>query len=118
MFKNILEKWNSFWCHNAPLNYQANLFFESVEIYGRKKVNHIKFNGNHKGEEIMIQGNISIEKKDFNNKRKYSDVETERFSLAHNLVNIYEGKTISFMEPKIDNELFIHFAYDNNGEIQ
>ena len=32
-------------------------------------------------------------------------------------MNIYEGKTISFVEPKIDNELFIPFAYDNKGEI-
>ena len=65
MLKTFLKNGTAFWCDNAPLNYQANLFFESVEIYGRKKVNHIKFNGNHKGEEIMIQGNISIEKKSF-----------------------------------------------------
>ena len=86
-----------FWCDNEPLNYQANLFLETVEFPGGKNVNHIKFEGNHKGEQIMIPGNINIEKKGvFNNKRKFSDGKTERFSLAHNLVNIYEGKTISY----------------------
>ncbi len=94
-----------FWCDNEPLNYQANLFLETVEFPGGKNVNHIKFEGNHKGEQIMIPGNINIEKKRvFNNKRKFSDGKTERFSLAHNLVNIYEGKTISYVDPKIDME--------------
>lgn len=43
-----------FWCDNEPLNYQANLFLETVEFPGGKNVNHIKFEGNHKGEQIMI----------------------------------------------------------------
>ena len=54
-----------FWCDNEPLNYQANLFLETVEFPGGKNVNHIKFEGNHKGEQIMIPGNINIEKKKF-----------------------------------------------------
>jgi hypothetical protein len=32
-------------------------------------------------------------------------------------VNIYEGKTISFVDPKIDIEPFIPFAYDDEGGI-
>ena len=107
-----------FWCDNEPLNYQANLFLETVEFPGGKNVNHIKFEGNHKGEQIIIPGNINIEKKRvFNNKRKFSDGKTERFYLAHNLVNIYEGKTISYVDPKIDIEPFIPFAYDDEGGI-
>ena len=35
--KTFWKNGTAFWCDNAPLNYQANLFFESVEIYGRKK---------------------------------------------------------------------------------
>jgi hypothetical protein len=62
----------------------------------------------------MIPGNINIEKKGvFNNKRKFSDGKTERFSLDHNLVNIYEGKTISYVDPEIDIAPFIPFAYDD-----
>ena len=32
-------------------------------------------------------------------------------------MNIYEGKTISFVAPKIDKDLFISFAYDDEEGI-
>ena len=32
-------------------------------------------------------------------------------------MNIYEGKTISYVDPKIDIEPFIPFAYDDEGGI-
>ena len=34
--KTFLKNGTAFWCDNAPLNYQANLFFESVEFMKEK----------------------------------------------------------------------------------
>ena len=62
----------------------------------------------------MVQGNI---KGIFNNKRIIQDEIHIRYSLAHNLVIIAEGTTVSYSN---DNNIspFIPFSYDNDEEYQ
>ena len=61
----------------------------------------------------MVQGNI---KGIFNNKRIIQDEIHIRYSLAHNLVIIAEGTTVSYSN---DNNIspFLPFSYDNDGGI-
>ena len=102
------------WCDNEPLTYEANLFLEKVEFPGDVTKTKVRFKSNHKGKKTMHQGDIKVIKKGvFNNKRKFLG-KYERLSLAHGLVKMYMGDTISFVEVE-DIEPFIPFGYDDEG---
>lgn len=90
-----------FWCDNQPLVYETNLFLKKVEFPGDYSECNVRFFGNHKGGQIMKQGNIEeIQSGIFNNKRRFNNGEYERYSLGHNLLEIYEGYTVSYAKIK------------------
>ena len=90
-----------FWCDNQPLVYEANLFLKNAKFPGDYPDCNIRFVGDHKGGKIMRQGNINNSQCGiFNNKRRFKIGEYERYSLGHNLLQIYEGYTISYAKIK------------------
>lgn len=127
-----------FWCDNQPLVYEAYLFLKKVEFPGDYPECNVRFVGDYKGGQIMGQGNIENSQCGiFNNKRRFSNGTYERYSLGHNLLQIYEGYTILYAKikkPGVDlkeekndideNDLeeptegrlfpFIPFAYDHD----
>ncbi len=101
---------------NDPHNFQVNLFLEKVVFNGDKKVD-FKIKGNHPGRKILIaddSGELK-NKKSFNSKiQEVNNV--ERKSLANNLVQIFEGATVAFVQGgSIDP--FIPFSRDSDGGI-
>ena len=139
----IIKFWKNggallFWCDNYPFVYEANLFLKKAEFPGEYPKSNIRFVGNHIGQKIMKDGNINKKCGVFNNKRHFSNGKIQRFSLGHNLKNIFEGTTVSYAKvKKEDKELneekndlkeqdlgnptneellpFIPFAYDHEG---
>ena len=104
------------WCDNEPLTYEANLFLEKVEFPGEVTKTSVRFSGNHRGMQTMIQGNIKEKQISvFNNQRKFVFGKYERFSLGHNLVKMYMGYTVSYIEKSVDIKPFIPFGYDEEG---
>ena len=90
-----------FWCDNEPLVYEANLFLKKAEFPGEYNESNIRFVGFHKGQNVMIPGDIEINQVGiFNNKRRFNNGAYERYSLGHNLLKIYEGYTISYAKIK------------------
>ena len=71
----------------------------------------------------MKPGDISKEIKGesefgiFNNKRLFNDRREEMFSLAHNLVKIAEGTTVSYVEEPDKYKPFNIFGYEHEGGI-
>ena len=90
-----------FWCDNQPLVYEAYLFLKKVEFPGDYPECNVRFVGDHKWGQIMGQGNIENSQCGiFNNKRRFSNGTYERYSLGHNLLQIYEGYTILYAKIK------------------
>ena len=91
-----------FWCDNEPLTYEANLFLQKAEFPDYSKSN-IRFVRNHYGQKIMKGGNIRKKKCGiFNDKRQFEEGKIKRYSLGHNLKQIFEGTTVSFAKIKND----------------
>ena len=110
-----------FWNDNEPFTTECNLFLELAEFPGEISKTKVRFGGNHEGKKIMKPGNINIGISDnsefgkFNNKRKFNDGKYPMFSLAHNLIKINEGTTISYVQD-IDNIApFTIFGYEHQG---
>ena len=112
-----------FWNDNEPFTYECNLFLENVEFPGETRKTQVRFGGNHEGKRVMKPGDISkkfegeSEFGTFNKKRKFSDGKYEMFSLAHNLVKIAEGTTVSYVIDPDKYKPFNIFGYDHQGGI-
>ena len=110
-----------FWNDNEPMTYECNLFLESAEFPGDISKTKVRFSGNNNGKSYMYPGDIStgIEKGSKNgkfiNKRRFSDGKNEIFSLAHNLIRIAEGTTISYAKDPENISPFQTFGYEHQG---
>jgi hypothetical protein len=70
------------------------------------------------GKQYLKPGNLRSEKiQVFNNQRSFDFKLYNRPSLAHNLVAIYEGVTISNAKDPLNIDPFIPFSYDSKGGI-
>ena len=97
----LIQFWNNggsvvMFAEGDPLTFQANLFLERIVFPGNKKTN-LRVGGNHAGKKLL-KGDISgkLERPGMFNKSPLAFRTFQRASLAHNLVEIYEGETISF----------------------
>ena len=110
-----------FWNDNYPLTYECNLFLDSAEFPGDVSKTKVKFVGNNDGKSFMFPGDIStgIQKGSKNgkfiNKRRFSDGKNEIFSLAHNLIRIAEGTTVSYAQDPENIAPFQTFGYEHQG---
>ena len=112
-----------FWNDNEPFTYECNLFLEKVEFPGEISKTKVRFGGNHSGKSIMVPGDINkIISEDtkfgkFTNKRIFNDGKYQMFSLAHNLIRISEGTTISYILEPNNVAPFKIFGYEHEGGI-
>ena len=109
-FINILiEFWNNggalvFMAEGEPLNFQVNLFLEKVEFSKNQKLK-FRIHGNYIGNNYLKQDKEGkMDKAGIFNKSNhkiiYKGKEIQRQSLSHNLGQIYEGYTISYVVDK------------------
>ena len=112
-----------FWNDNEPFTTECNLFLEQAEFPGEISKTKVRFGGNHDGKKMMKPGDISFGIGDenefgkFNNKRLFNDGKYPMFSLAHNLIKINEGNTISYVQDKDNISPFNIFGYEHQGGI-
>ena len=110
-----------FWNDNHPLTHECNLFLKYAEFPGDVSKTDVRFSGNNDGKSYMYPGDISkgSEKGSKNgifiNKRRFSDGKNEIFSLAHNLIRIAEGTTVSYVDNSINIAPFQTFGYEHQG---
>ena len=103
------------------MTHECNLFLESAEFPGEVSTTKVRFSGNNDGKSYMYPGDISkgSEKGSKNgifiNKRRFSDGKNEIFSLAHNLIRIAEGTTVSYVDNSINIAPFQTFGYEHQG---
>ena len=105
-----------FLAEGTPLCFQVNTFLENCDFPGIGKVN-FRIGGDFIGEKIIKgdkSGNLNSNGV-FNRKLRFSSVTgtdqppIQRSSISHNLFEMYEGSTISYVTPK-DN-----FDYNNKN---
>ena len=105
-----------FLAEGTPLCFQVNTFLENCDFPGLGKVN-FRIGGDFIGEKIIKgdnSGNLNSNGL-FNRKLRFSSVTgtdqppIQRSSISHNLFEMYEGSTISYVTPK-DN-----FDYNNKN---
>ncbi|OHT04875.1 hypothetical protein TRFO_27550 [Tritrichomonas foetus] len=101
-----------------PLFFQANLFLERLRLPNGKST-QLRLRGNHPGKQIL-NGDKSgqLDKPKTFNKNNFEFQKCQRSSLAHNLVTIYEGETISFApNDRSQYDPFIPFMRDSDNGI-
>jgi hypothetical protein len=105
------------WCDNDPLFYELNLFLEIAEFPEVGKSN-LRIGPGSEGKTFLNPDDIRTSQKGtFNNQRNFDFRLYHRPSLAHNLVSIYEGYTISNAQDPTKISPFIPFSYDSKGGI-
>ncbi|KAK8886006.1 hypothetical protein M9Y10_041465 [Tritrichomonas musculus] len=104
------------WCDNDPLFFQANKFLEIAEFPGEVRKTNLRLVKGSEGMKYIKAGNITTNKKGiFDNQRELNFGKFIRPSVAHNLVSLYEGQTISRANNPNDIAPFRPFAYDSEG---
>jgi len=108
-----------FLAEGTPLCFQVNTFLENCEFPTLGKVN-FRIGGDFVGEKTIYgdeSGNL-VENGHFTRKLRFSvltesdQTPIQRSSISHNLVEMYEGSTISYVTPKEN------FDYNNKNAIK
>ena len=134
--KVLIEFWNNggalvFMAEGDPLNFQVNLFLETIDFSKNEKPN-FRIHGDFIGEKYLHpdkEGKMdkpSIFNKS-NQKIDYKGKKIQRQSLSHNLGQIFEGETISYATDLKNNKItfnetkkllpFKPFAINSDGGI-
>ena len=104
------------WCDNDPLFFQTNIFLEKVVFPGEIRKTNLRLVKGSNGMRYIKAGDITKATKGiFNNQRELNFGKYIRPSVAHNLVSLYEGQTISRANNYHDIAPFVPFAYDSEG---
>ena len=119
----LLQFWNNggsvvMFSEGDPLTFQTNLFLEKIEFPKNTKT-QLRVSGNHDGKKILRADKTGkLNKPATFNKHPLAFKSYQRASLAHNLVEIYEGETISYASNyEMQYIPFIPFMKDSDNGI-
>lgn len=101
-----------------PLTFQANLFLNMISFPGKPTKTKLQLSNSHKGKKILIADETGIlDKPGTFNKSPNEYNKFQRAPLGHNLYQIYEGETISYVADEKSVAPFIPFMRDSEGGI-
>ena len=112
-----------FWAEGEPLYYQVNLFLEKVRFKDEpdcpSTITKLRLEGEYQGEGFLTgEESNTLENPGTFNRSSLFFEQCQRATLSHNIIRIYEGKTISHAPYNLDLiKPFKPFARDFDGGI-